>query len=454
MSPICSLSTILSSLLLLCTRIPADDTITRQNGFEYHCLGDCKQTEETIARHPTPAVILLGGSTNIHDDAVRSLVQYSDGGNVLIIDTVQSDKLSITEMTESNDKSISDITLQSEDHQEPSQSLSANYLAFIHNLGLSHSVASVLIDADKTNEADFQWIVDRIDSAHGLFIIGEPCTRPLNPQCQSLYGAIESAVRDRNVPIAGILGTVSQSDSKYTDERMDSDTALIDPYDERMRLDEGPVDGLQLTEQAPVSVLSAVAPETIIDAQFSADDRCGLLIAWMARLRTENKGEAVRGIGIGRTAAIVVDLETNIGTVMGNDNDSVYVLTADHDPSVCEPAVPLTFQDVTVQKLAVDDEYDFDSWSGGRRALQYTVSAVNGELSPLDPLLSGLRGFEHLTPEQVRRERVHRLVIWVMVISCVVMVASASVFCRNHLLERQLKESQRCANEEDYHPLL
>jgi len=174
----------------------------------------------------------------------------------------------------------------------------------------------------------------------------------------------------------------------------------------------------------------------------------------MARLRTENKGEAVRGIGIGRTAAIVVDLETNIGTVMGNDNDSVYVLTADHDPSVCEPAVPLTFQDVTVQKLAVDDEYDFDSWSGGRRALQYTVSAVNGELSPLDPLLSGLSGFEHLTPEQVRRERVHRLVIWVMVISCVVMVASASVFCRNHLLERQLKESQRCANEEDYHPLL
>lgn len=396
-----------SSLLILIEQICGDEIAIAGNGFEYHCFGNCKQTDEHIHRNPTPAVILLGGGTDIHEDAVRTLVDYSDGGNVLILETKNGEL----------------------------DTASSNYVSYIHSLNDSHSVASVLIDSTKLKEErNYKWIVDQIQKADGLFIFGEPCSQPLSSQCRVLYDAIEDTVRDRRIPI---VGTVYQRDGNLS---MDSNTALIDPYDERMRLD----DGLQLSQWTAKSVLT---PETIIDAQFRAHDRCGLLIAWMARLRAEGNGDAVRGIGIGLTASIVVDLDTNIGTVMGND--SVYVLTADHDPSVCEPAVPLTFHNVNVQKLAADDEYDFDSWSGGREALQYTVSAVNGELSPWNPYLNG-----HLSSEQVRREKVHRLVMWILLLCCMVMVGSASMFWRNQLLERQLKESQRQANEEDYHPLL
>ena len=65
----------------------------------------------------------------------------------------------------------------------------------------------------------------------------------------------------------------------------------------------------------------------------------------------------------------------------------------------------LTFHDVDVQKLAADDEYDFDSWSGGRRSLQFTVSAVNGQLSALNPNFG-----RHGTAKEGRRKRVHRFI--------------------------------------------
>jgi len=107
--------------------------------------------------------------------------------------------------------------------------------------------------------------------------------------------------------------------------------------------------------------------------------------------------------------------------------------------------VTFTFHGINVQKLG-DDHQD----SGGRRRqLEYTVSAVRGELS-LDPFS---RFKAHLSPKELRRERVHRMVLWVMSLSSLVIAVSAATYFRNQLLRRRIKETKggrRAVLKEEY----
>lgn len=66
----------------------------------------------------------------------------------------------------------------------------------------------------------------------------------------------------------------------------------------------------------------------------------------------------------------------------------MYIILGDHDPQVCEPDTPLTYETVFVQKLERGDTYDIIHWEGGQSQNYYNVTYINGiprQLSPYNP---------------------------------------------------------------------
>ena len=58
----------------------------------------------------------------------------------------------------------------------------------------------------------------------------------------------------------------------------------------------------------------------------------------------------------------------------------VYFLRTNGAPQVCQPGVPLTYQNVSVYRVGPGGTFDLDSWSGSG-GLAYSLSANSGVLS-------------------------------------------------------------------------
>eukprot|EP01084_Bolivina_argentea_P294010 505790_1 len=310
-----------------------------QKDYEFHCIGEWNHSESFNSNRQT-GIILMGGGANCHD-GFRKFIEWSGCGNILVIRANNS----------------------------------YNYRPYLYSLKPCKAVATLIIWNKNGANADF--VTDKIKQADGIFLSGGNTTKYLQDWQETdnkLKAAVQSAI-DHGVPIAGTsAGAMLLADHIYRfadDAAVISKNALNDPYNDQM-----------MFNGKFVRHKNNLLCNVIIDAHFKAKNRFGRLIAFLARLRMDGINN-IKGIGIMEATGICIDLKTNVGTVVGKG--SAYILTVDHDPDACRPKLALTYKNVNVQKLVLNDAYDFKSWNGGQSSLVYKISVNNGVLSVENP---------------------------------------------------------------------
>lgn len=316
--------------------------------YTYWCVGNC---DRDASVDPSPGTILMGGGTDT-DDAFKKHVEWSNGGDFLVLRASGDD----------------------------------SYNAYIQGFGKSNSVATLLTSSREAAEDAF--VLAKIDAAEAIFFAGgDQWTYLQQWQGTSMQQHLQAAI-DRGVPVGGTsAGCDIQSGNIYTAENdsIQTDEALQNPFDMHMTLQERPF----------LKHPSDLLLHAIVDTHFVTRDRMGRLVAMLSRLWKD--GERAFAIGIDEQTAIAIDASGK-GTVLmqGKDGGRAFVLTPTRAAERCESGERLDFRDVPVQKLDAEygDVYDFASMRGGDASQSYSISVIDGVLS--DP---------YYPPSQQQRSR-------------------------------------------------
>ena len=156
--------------------------------------------------------------------------------------------------------------------------------------------------------------------------------------------------------------------------------ALADPYHERVTLDRVLVDSPRM-DLSPYRYLRNI----ITDSHFQDRDRMGRLLAFLARLAQDGWTTAGRAIAVDEMTAVLVESDGS-ATVVDNRSASsrgaAYFLSTPGPPEVCQPGQPLTYENVSVQRICASDRgatFNLGTWESLGSA-RFAVSARQGTL--------------------------------------------------------------------------
>ena len=156
--------------------------------------------------------------------------------------------------------------------------------------------------------------------------------------------------------------------------------ALADPYHERVTLDRILVDSPRM-DLSPYRYLRNI----ITDSHFQDRDRMGRLLAFLARLAQDGWTTAGRAIAVDEMTAVLVESDGS-ATVVDNRSASsrgaAYFLSTPGPPEVCQPGQPLTYENVSVQRICASDRgatFNLGTWESLGSA-RFAVSARQGTL--------------------------------------------------------------------------
>ena len=115
--------------------------------------------------------------------------------------------------------------------------------------------------------------------------------------------------------------------------------------------------------------------DVITDQHFSARDRMGRTMAFLARQIQDGQASSAWAVAVDERTSLVVDRE-GLGTVIGEG--AVYFVLADHMPEVCQPRTPLTYSGFKIWKVTAGQTFDLRT----RPTVgYYEISVTNGALS-------------------------------------------------------------------------
>jgi cyanophycinase len=154
-----------------------------------------------------------------------------------------------------------------------------------------------------------------------------------------------------------ILGAFSFSSMIDT---IRSSDALDDPYGNKVTLTR---DFLSIP----------LLDDTITDTHFVKRDRLGRLLVFMARILQDGWAKQVRAIAVEESAAVLIETD---GTAKVVGDGPAYFLQAGTPPAVCAHKRPLTFEGITVQRVAPNQTFQLKTWRGQED--DYIISVVNG----------------------------------------------------------------------------
>lgn len=317
--------------------VAAGQSYNSDEPYEYVCIGECGKD---ASPETTPGVILMGGGSSV-GDAFKKHIEWSGGGDFLVIKAVDSD--------------------------------SYDYNPFIQGLGTTNSVATFVLK--EASAAEDPFVLSIIDKAEAIWFAGGHQSRYIREWMgSSLQHHVQAAV-DRGVPIGGTsAGCDIQSGFVYTAiaGSVHSEEALANPYDDRITVQEFPF----------VTQFGGLLSNALAETHFVTRDRMGRHVAMLARLWQD--GNAAYGIGIDEKTAIAIDA-SGVGTVLNHSGGggTAYVVQPSNAAEVCENGTKLVYRSIPVQKLTVGDTFDFAVMKGGSAEHQYTISVVDGQL--LDP---------------------------------------------------------------------
>jgi len=235
--------------------------------------------------------------------------------------------------------------------------------------GLCHvNSVSTLVIPDRVAAAD-PFVAATIRNAEAIFIAGGNQANYINfwmgtPVQQALNEAIA-----RKVPIGGTsAGLAVQGEYVYSAQGDTSDgpdlsspETLSNPFNPRVTLVHQFLDN---------PLLKAV----ITDTHFSARDRMGRMLVFMARILQDGMAPQVRVIAVDERTAVLLD-PGGMATVVGSG--SAYFLQATRNPERCKANIPLTFSGVAVRSLRAGERFDVRQWSSSDGAA-YTLSVESG----------------------------------------------------------------------------
>jgi cyanophycinase len=302
--------------------------------YEYYVAGN----PQNVKTPTSGGLLLMGGSTDV-DAGFKWMIKKSGGGDFLVIRASGTDAY--------NDWIYSD-------------------------LGRVDSAATLIIQ--NRAAASDPFVLDTILNAEALFIAGGDQADYVNYWKGTPVEDAINQLASRGVPIGGTsagLAVMGQFLFSAVNGTVYSDTALSDPYNNKVALDR---DFLTLPHMRGL----------ITDSHFSARDRMGRLVTFLARIVNDDWAETALGVGINERTALAME-PGGRATVLGEG--SVYFLTTPGRPEVCQPKTPLTYHNISVYRISVNDSnasFDFSEWTG-RGGTQYELNVDSGVITSTKP---------------------------------------------------------------------
>jgi cyanophycinase len=296
--------------------------------YSYFRVGNAND----VTTATTPGTVLMGGGTDV-DAAFQWMCQRSGNGDFLVIRATGTDA----------------------------------YNPYIQQLCPNeNSVATLIIpNAAAANDPD---VASIIQHAEALFIAGGDQSDYINFWTGTPVQSSLNTLIAQGVPIGGTsAGMNVLSQFVYTalaSQGATSSGSLADPYNKLITLGENFVS---------ITILQGL----IDDPHFVTRDRMGRDLAFLCRIYNNGWSGQPRDIDIDEQTALLLDSKGN-GTVVGNS--TVYFLQAAGAPQVCQPKTPLTYQNISVYRIAAGGSFNVVNWSG-KGGTTYTVSATAGVLS-------------------------------------------------------------------------
>ena len=241
------------------------------------------------------------------------------------------------------------------------------------DIGGAASVQTLVFDDRKA--AEDPRVLAILDRADGVFLAGGDQAKYV----RFWKGTpVQKALNDhvaRGRPIGGtsaglaILGGVGYG--AMDGGSVDSVAALNDPL------------GPEVTMVGDFLTMPYLA-HVVTDTHFSARDRLGRLIAFVAQVRASSDPQAV-GLGVDEDGALCVDAD-GVGRFFTASHGYAWLVQPDGAPRA-EPGRPLDYPSVRVTTLGSDGEIDLKTMQITRPAFSGTASIQSGRLlnAPADP---------------------------------------------------------------------
>jgi cyanophycinase len=281
---------------------------------------------------------LMGGSDDL-DQAFKWMCERSGGGDFLILRATGDD----------------------------------DYNPYIQGLCHINSVATLILPDRAAAEDPFA--ASAIRNAEAVFIAGGDQANYINfwmgtPVQQALNEALK-----RGVPIGGTsAGLAVQGEFVYSAQGDPPDgpdlgpETLSNPFNPRVTIVHQFLD-------------NPLLKGTITDTHFSARNRMGRSLVFMARILQDGKAKLVRDIAVDERTAVLLE-PSGIGTVVGVG--FAYFMQATQNPETFKANTPLTFRGVAVHSLHAGERFDLRQWTSSE-GTAYTLSVESGTIHSTQP---------------------------------------------------------------------
>jgi len=237
--------------------------------------------------------------------------------------------------------------------------------------GLCHvNSVSTLVIPDRV-AASNPFVATAIRNAEAVFIAGGDQANYINfwmgtPVQQALNAAIA-----RNMPIGGTsAGLAVQGEFVYSAQGdlpdgpdLSSPATLSNPFNPRVTIVHKFLD-------------NPLLKDVITDTHFSARDRMGRTLVFMARILQDGRARYVQDIAVDQRTAVLLE-PNGMATVVSAG--SAYFLRATQAPETCKASTPLTFRGVAVRSLRAGERFNVLQWSSSE-GVPYTLSVEAGAI--------------------------------------------------------------------------
>ena len=292
-----------------------------------------------------PALILMGGGTDVDASFSQRAFPVANGGDVVIIRTSGSN----------------------------------GYNDYLYNLvtGTTRpdSVETLLLDTvDKANSDYADWV---LRNAELIFIAGGDQSAYVNAWKGTRSEDAIHAAYARGAVIGGTsAGLAVEGEFVYDPDGVTAATgaeAIANPYRSSM-LFTGDFLNFPLMN------------DIVTDTHFSQRDRMGRLFAFMARLRQDNNTARILGIGVSENTAIFLD-RTGRGVVDGSGAAYVVEERTDTQRTQVLAGQPLIYRNLQRTKLTAGQFFDFVAYTHNGTSIVLSVDGRNASapFSPANP---------------------------------------------------------------------
>lgn len=294
-----------------------------------------------------PALLLMGGSTEVDAGFSQRSYPVANGGDIVILRTSGKD----------------------------------GYNSYLYNLVSGplkpDSVETMLVDnRDKANSDYVDWA---IRTAELIFIAGGDQATYVNAWQGTRVEDALHAAHARGAVIGGTsAGLAVMGEFVYDPDGIAGITsaeALANPYSPFMTLSTG-------------FLRFPIMDGIVTDSHFHARDRMGRTLAFMARLRQDGAATQITGLAIDEQTSLFID-RNGLGVVDNNGSGAVYVIEerADTQRTQVVPGQPLIYRNLQRIRLDAGRFYDFVTRQHNGLVSVISVDGrnANAPFTPTDP---------------------------------------------------------------------